>query len=160
MRPTKRALLKAIDKVLVAEGFRRAGTTWHCDGEETILVLNLQGSMWGRNSYINLAVWLKALGQAKNPKEYICHIRTRLGGAKLERALDEEDASLSEEERVRAISSAVKTRGLKFLKGCATVAGIRKMQRSGKLNNALVNWRVGKLLNKMNRTSAPRKQRV
>ena len=142
----KRAITQAIHEVVAAEGFTRDGTTWNYDGEETILVVNLQGSRWGKNSYINLAVWVKALGRSKAPKEHVCHIRTRLSGEKLEGALDEEDPSLSDEERLRTISSAVKTRGLAFLKSCATVKGIKRVHRSGRLKYALASRQLEKLL--------------
>jgi len=146
MSSLRTRIANAIHEVLAAEGFTHAGTTWHCDGEETILVVNLQGSMWGKVSYINLAVWLKALGRAKNPAEHVCHIRTRLGGAKLERALDEENRSLSDDARLRTIASAVKTRGLSFLKSCASLKAIKRLP-SNKLDE-VANPRVRKLIKK------------
>jgi hypothetical protein len=146
LRPKKRAIAAAIHEVLTAEGFTRTGTTWHYDGEETILVVNLQGSMWGNVSYINLAVWVKALGRAKVTKEHVCHIRTRLRGVKLEKALDEEDRSLSDDERLRTITLAVRTRGLAFLNSCATIARIKRLPKK-KLDEVAI-LRVRKLIRK------------
>jgi hypothetical protein len=43
-------------------GFIRKGTTLRRDQAETIAVVNLQGSQWGGRYYVNVALWLKALG--------------------------------------------------------------------------------------------------
>ena len=60
-------------------GFRRKGTTLYRDQEETIAVVNLQGSRYGGRYYLNVAVWLKAAGEDDPaPKENRCHLRTRL----------------------------------------------------------------------------------
>lgn len=61
-----------------ANGYLRKGTTLHRDQPETIAVVNLQGSQWGGRYYVNVALWLKALGDADTPPENKCHIRTRL----------------------------------------------------------------------------------
>jgi hypothetical protein len=59
-------------------GFRRKGTTLYRDQPETLAVVNLQGSRWGGRYYINVALWLKAVGDPDNPRENHCHLRTRL----------------------------------------------------------------------------------
>jgi hypothetical protein len=74
-----------------ANGYRRKGITLHRDQAETIAVVNLQGSQWGGRYYVNVSLWLKALGAAYAPPENKCHIRTRLTtldpGASLAEAL-------------------------------------------------------------------------
>jgi len=65
---------------------------------------------------------------------------------KLERALDEEDPSLSDDERLRTIASAVKTRGLPFLKSCASLKAIKRLP-SNTLDE-VANLRVRKLIKK------------
>jgi hypothetical protein len=61
-----------------AAGFRRKGATLYRDQPETIAVVNLQGSQWGGRYYVNVALWLKAVGEPDDPRENKCHIRTRL----------------------------------------------------------------------------------
>jgi hypothetical protein len=61
-----------------ANGFTRKGTTLYRDQPETLAVVNLQGSQWGGRSYLNVALWLKAVGEAEQPPENKCHIRARL----------------------------------------------------------------------------------
>jgi Domain of unknown function (DUF4304) len=59
-------------------GFTRKSGTWYRRGPETIAVLQLQKSQWGRQYYVNFALWLLPLAEADHPKEPHCHIRTRL----------------------------------------------------------------------------------
>lgn len=59
-------------------GFRRKGTTLYRDQQETIAVIKLQGSRYGGRYFLNVALWLKAVGEATEPKEHHCHMRTRL----------------------------------------------------------------------------------
>ena len=59
-------------------GFRRKGTTLYRDQVETIAVVNLQGSRYGGRYYVNVALWLKAVGDDPAPKENKCHLQTRL----------------------------------------------------------------------------------
>ncbi|PZS07781.1 MAG: hypothetical protein DLM55_09900 [Acidimicrobiales bacterium] len=40
--------------------------------------LQLQKSQYGLRYYINVALWLLALGEAQFPKERTCHVRSRL----------------------------------------------------------------------------------
>jgi hypothetical protein len=61
-----------------ANGFRRKGTTLYRDRDETIAVVNLQGSVYGGRYYLNVALWLRAFGDEATPKENHCHLRTRL----------------------------------------------------------------------------------
>jgi hypothetical protein len=59
-------------------GFVRKGTTLYRDQPETLAVVNLQGSQWGGRKYVNIALWLKAVGEPGQPRKNVCHIRTRL----------------------------------------------------------------------------------
>jgi hypothetical protein len=42
-------------------------------------VLNLQKSQYDLSYYVNVALWLLAVGDAGTPKPQHCHIQTRLG---------------------------------------------------------------------------------
>ncbi|RLE23550.1 MAG: hypothetical protein DRJ65_11625 [Acidobacteria bacterium] len=59
-------------------GFSKKAATWYRCTENTIQVVNLQGSQWSKIFFINLGVYLRSLGSSKQPAEYDCHIRTRL----------------------------------------------------------------------------------
>jgi len=52
--------------------------TWHKEISDIILVFNIQRSQWGFEFYINVGVYIKALGSKNKPPEYRCHIRSRV----------------------------------------------------------------------------------
>lgn len=60
-------------------GLTKKGSAWYLHNDETILVVELQKSNFGLIYFVNVAVWLRGLGETQFPKEQACHIRTRLG---------------------------------------------------------------------------------
>ena len=72
-----RILADVIDQVLKPARFKKKKLNWYLDGEDTIGVLNLQKSNYGEKYYINLALWIKQLGDADAPQEHKCHVRCR-----------------------------------------------------------------------------------
>lgn len=142
MSPALAAVKRSMQACLHEHEFQRKGTTWYRDLPETILVVNLQGSRYGGESFINLAVWLKALGTNNMPKENVCHIRKRLAGKRLEAALELKDSELSDVEREQAIRSALERTGIPFLLACSSHPGLRKMLSQAKLRDAVVDKAV------------------
>lgn len=61
-----------------AMGYEERSEAWYRVGESVVSVLHLQKSQFGPRYYVNLAVWFRALGDEKYPKERQCHLRTRL----------------------------------------------------------------------------------
>lgn len=43
-----------------------------------VFIFNIQGSLYGPEYYINVGIYIKALGDLGQPYEYDCHIRARL----------------------------------------------------------------------------------
>ncbi len=137
------------ERTLQSNGFRKQGGTWYFDCPETILVVNLQKSQYGPSYYINLAVFVKALGDDKVPKEHQCHLRTRIedvAGDDLERALDLDDVSFADCQRESMIETAIGKHAIPFLKSCSTLDGIREQIVEGRLDGVLVQKRVRALL--------------
>jgi hypothetical protein len=62
-----------------AAGYSKKSGSWYRRNPETIIVLNLQKSQYGPKYYINVALWLRALGDEEAPKVNKCQIQTRLG---------------------------------------------------------------------------------
>jgi hypothetical protein len=58
------------DKTLRDQGFKKAAGSWYFGRPETVLVANLQESQYEYSFYINLGIWLKAIGEAVTPKEH------------------------------------------------------------------------------------------
>ena len=83
-----KALEQAVARVLKPLGYTKRAATWHLDREQVISVVNLQKSQWGEDWYLNLGVYVKALGDENRPAEARCHIRCRaetLGGGDMPR---------------------------------------------------------------------------
>src|SRR5262245_50495126 len=72
------AIKKPFEESLKNAGFTKKSGSWYHDKSDAILVANLQKSNYGDQYYVNLAIWLKALGDAQYPKEHKCHIGLRL----------------------------------------------------------------------------------
>ena len=77
--PPKSKLLVELKPLLKGQQFRKKRTTWHRDLNEVIAVFNVQTSQWNtKDYYINIGVYLKALGHRTDPPEYECHVRCRI----------------------------------------------------------------------------------
>jgi hypothetical protein len=127
----RKALLKVFDECLRPKGFRRKASTWYLEREEAILLVNLQRSQWGPQYYVNLAVWLKALGACSFPKQHLCHVRERLCslvGKQLSSALSFEGFAGSIPEHTKqTIVDALVQHGIPFLERWSTLRGVREM---------------------------------
>lgn len=77
MNDSRKKLEQAITCVLKPLGYRKRAGTWHRDRERVVSVVNLQKSQWGDDWYLNLGVYLKALGDESRPPENRRHIRCR-----------------------------------------------------------------------------------
>lgn len=63
---------------LKASGFKKKARTWTRETPDAFQVVNLQKSQFSEQVYVNVAVYLKALGDETSPPEHRCHIRARL----------------------------------------------------------------------------------
>jgi hypothetical protein len=60
-------------------GFKKQRFNWRMDLASSIAVLNVQISPWGdRSYYINVGIYLKAIGEESNPTHNRCHVQQRL----------------------------------------------------------------------------------
>ena len=111
----KRDLESCFDASLKPAGFKKKGGTSYQSNEETIVLIDLQQSNYGDQYYINIAVWIRALGENEFPKEHQCHVRVRFGSAfpqlkvMSEALFNLEDASLADEQRQDGIRSLLET---------------------------------------------------
>jgi Domain of unknown function (DUF4304) len=128
----------AIAPQLKAAGFRKRARTWWRQVGETIHVVNLQKSPFGERLYVNLGVYLAALGTESCPPHNRCHVQVRL-----ERIADATRVTeISSAEATAAPSSAlveaVVLDGLGWLDGMSTKAGVRRYLDSGGSAKGLV----------------------
>ncbi|WP_309893696.1 DUF4304 domain-containing protein [Archangium sp.] len=143
---------ESLTKVLRDSGFAGGASTWHKDGSEAILVVNLQKSQYGQQYYVNLGVWLNALGAAKKPKENQCHVQIRAtslpadGVKRFDQALNLEDPAMTSDQREAVIEEFMRGDAIPFLESCGTLNGIRSALDGGKLARALVYGSVRDLI--------------
>jgi hypothetical protein len=57
----------ALSNCLEPEGFRRHRQTWHRNHDDVVEVVNLQKSQWSERYYLNIGIWLRALGTGVAP---------------------------------------------------------------------------------------------
>lgn len=136
----KTELRKSVDNVLRPEAFQRKASSWYLDGSDAVLLFNLQKSDFDEKYYVNIGIWLKALGCEKFPTENRCHIQARLTSlfpdqvVLIERGcrLDATPADLEDFLRL------VKEEFVPLAKQCVSLTELRKKLAAGLFDNALV----------------------
>lgn len=124
-----RQLQQYLAPLMKAAGYLKERATWRCAKDESILVFNIQGSQFGPDLFLNLAVYYRALGTELKPLEYECHLRARLNSLvpdplRLIRLLDfgfQNGDRIADEVRCPEIKTAVEACGLPWLNGYATL---------------------------------------
>ncbi len=71
-------LKRAFGEGLRREGFERKGPDWYLRGSELIAVVNLQKDDFSDAWFVNLGIWITALGEAEWPKSHTCHVQIRV----------------------------------------------------------------------------------
>ncbi len=78
MRISKEDQVLALAPLLKSNDFKKKATTWRRKCADGVHVVNIQGSQWGTEYYMNLGFYMSAVGNEKEPTEYRCHVRTRI----------------------------------------------------------------------------------
>ncbi len=139
----RNAVQRAVDEFGREVGFEKKSGSWYWHGEEVIAVLNLQKSQYGPQYYVNVAFWLRQLGEERYPKEHKCHVRLRLEdvapGAEDEigRLLDLEKPS-SDEQRIEALLRLLLERLGPVVERAGSVDGLRSLRDEGLLAGAAI----------------------
>ncbi len=115
----KREILKAIAPTLKAHGFKKKDATWHRTRNGFIQTFNVQGSQWCKAFYLNLGIYILAIGDSTTPPEYACHIRNRVGDLvedlrRYNQLLDFENA-LTADERFRDLNEIIEAHAIPWL---------------------------------------------
>ena len=78
MRISKEDQIKSLVPLLKAAGFKKQTGTWHRTMNDGIHVVNVQGSQWSEDYYLNVGFYIRALGQETTPPSYRCHVQSRV----------------------------------------------------------------------------------
>lgn len=123
----KKHLESILKPVLKKEMFRKKGGTWWRKREGFIQVINIQGSRFSKRFYLNLGVYIRALGDKEFPAEYDCHLRVRLGAladSELENMLLDYEAKIDKTERLK-IADMILSFGIPWLDKCSSFEGAK-----------------------------------
>lgn len=139
----RNVLQTAFDEFAGATGFTKKSGTWCRRRNEVIGVIELQKSQYGAQYFVNVALWLLALGEAQCPKEHVCHLRSRLSALLPDEedrlaALLSLDVPMDEDDRRIAFLEVLNVHLLPLLDTCSTLDGIRSLESSGPLESFLI----------------------
>jgi len=139
-------LERLIAQPLKELGFRKKSRTWWRHNDDTIQVLNLQKSPYGERMYVNLGIYVRALGTEDLPPENRCHLQVRLERVSNAERWGSVASAESDREPTPELIAAVLVDGVAWLDRLSTLAGIREYIDSGGASNGLVSSTVRQLL--------------
>jgi len=140
------ALSAQIAQPLKALGFTKKSNNWWRQSQETVQVLKIDKSPFGERLYVNLGIYLKALGTELTPPERRCHVQVRLEQIAEPGRWNEIAAAATDAEPTPALIEAVMQDGCAWLSRLSTLAGVRDFIESDASTKALVFASVRQLL--------------
>ena len=125
----KKYLENLFKSFLKSKGFRKKGASWRKDVDGFLQIINIQGSAYSKNFYVNLGVYIKDLGTLDWPAEYDCHIRIRLNSYCLNKGvldlLNFEDYGVDEQPR-KGLLNILERDGFPWLEKCCSYIGAKE----------------------------------
>lgn len=79
---SREELVLQLKPLFKAEGFKKSKSNWYKLTNDLIFVFNVQASLYSEEYYINVGIYIKALGNESTPPEFRCHIRSRINDIK------------------------------------------------------------------------------
>ena len=121
----KKHLESVLKPVLKKAGFRKKGGTWWKHKQDFTQVINIQGSQFSKRFYLNLGVYLQALGKKEWPAEYDCHVRvSTIAESELVHRLLNYEEQLEDEQR-KEIGGLIMSAGIPWLEQCSSYEGAK-----------------------------------
>lgn len=145
----KKTFKKLLGAPLESAGFIKKGQSWYLNGEDTIVVVNLQKCDWGEWYFINIGIWLKALGEEVFPQAHRCHLSHRLEAYFPEqRELIQSGCRLDAEtsKTLTELVEFIHRQVIPFLYECTHEGKLKELLLKGSLEHGFVNmvarWRI------------------
>lgn len=139
-----RKLTSHVGRLFRRAGFSGKGQTWWFDGDDVLVVANLQKDRYGSVVYLNLGFWLKSLGPPPSPpKKHLCPVGIRAEDV-FPDSLDEIDKlldlarSIPEEERYLGLEKLLDNVIIPFLKDASSASRLRAHMLRGRFDHGLV----------------------
>lgn len=132
---------QGIEDVLRARGYSKRSGSWYRTQRETVAVIDLQRSNYSPAYYLNVALWLLALGREAYPKEHHCHVRTRIDelvdDAEMVASALDPASTIDPDRRTGILTHAVMLAD-DLLAACATLEGCRSDQGRRLIDRCLI----------------------
>ena len=147
----KKKLKKQFSDKLKKANFKLKSNAWYKETEENIIVVELQKSNYSESYFLNIAVWLKALGEHQFPKERFCHIRMRADsyfidyGAEIAEALDFSETEL-DVKKIVSIDWLLQEKILPLSEKLSSIGGLKLLYRNGEFDNVFIHKNARELL--------------
>jgi hypothetical protein len=132
----RNAVHRGFDRFGKESGGEKKSGGWYWRSDEVIAVVDLQKSQYGPKYYVNVAFWLRALGEERFPKTSNAHLWVRLGalpGVERETAecLLNLECDVPEEQRVDGLSALLATSVVPLIDRGSSLDGLRSMVDDG-----------------------------
>jgi hypothetical protein len=147
----KKKLKKQFSDKLKTANFKLKSNAWYKENKENIIVVELQKSNYSESYFLNIAVWLKALGEDQFPKERYCHIRMRAdsyftdSGAEIDDTLDFSETEL-DAEKSASIDRLLLEKVLPLSDKLSSIEGLKVLYRNGEFENVFLHKNARELL--------------
>jgi hypothetical protein len=121
--------------------FTTKGQSWYLDGKDSTIVVNLQKSNFNEDYFMNVGIWLKALGIAIFPSFNKCHLYFRLEKLFPEnRTLILNSLSLerTNSKSLDDFSQFIILRVIPFLQHCTEEDQLKEFMKVGRFKNGII----------------------
>jgi hypothetical protein len=137
----KRSFKKRFSGPLDLAGFVRRGQTWYVTGQDATIAVNLQKYDFAEEYFVNVGIWLRALGDRPFPSCNACHIvirAERLFPEHREVILTACSLTDSDDQRLAQLSRFTTQELIPFCTSCFAEAFVRSEYNRGRFTQALV----------------------
>ena len=139
----RNAVHRGVDRFGKESSGEKKSGGWYWRSDEVVAVVDLQKSQYGPKYYVNVAFWLRAVGDERWPKTWKSHIAMRiedLPGVERDRVecLLDLESDVADEQRVDELSALLTTAVAPFIERGNSLVGLRSMIDDGTLKRWLL----------------------
>jgi hypothetical protein len=138
---SRNELLAILNTHLAPMGFARRRSTWYRATEDLVQAVNLQKSQWGNQYYLNVGIWIVALGRSSSPALHRCHVRWRVNelprARSLERLLDLEH-EMPDDARAKKLGAVLQKSLAPFVARFSGEAALKALSKRDDFNDTFI----------------------
>lgn len=137
----KKTFKKSVGGALEQAGFVKKGQSWYFEGEDALVLANLEKIDVFDEYVINIGIWLKAFGDTTFPAYNQCHLYyrvERLFPSQRELILASCSLLKSDNQILANLSEFIKNQLVPFLKDCTDESKLKELMSEGVLKRGFV----------------------